>query len=426
VYSRDIARLCASKPAEGRSTSRVGRSHAEFRAARSRVVRQVMLLVGAGVVAAAVVAQSAAAAGWSIQPAPKPMHSGGAWLSGVSCTSRRDCVAVGESLRQSTFEPIPLVEHWNGTSWSIERTPIPTGHHWMGFLAAVSCASVRACTAVGSYFSDDSGTFPLAERWNGSSWSIQRTPQPVDADQFDGVSCASSTACIAVGNGQQSFAQRWDGKHWSVEKIHFGDPQERANALAGVSCPSQGTCVAVGWDDIGICSDPYESDYDVPVLGSWTSGRWSLRRHPDLACSNSRNNGGGSGPDAVSCTSTAACTAVGSAVYRWDGRRWSVQPAPIGSDELAGVSCTSNTACTAVGSRIYRWNGRGWSSEPMPHAAGAKAAGLSSVSCTSPESCVAVGGYEDRRETDHLLVESIGVGGDGAETARQANASSGR
>jgi hypothetical protein len=299
-----------------------------------------------------------------------------------------------------------LVEHWDGMSWSIQHTQVPTGPDSMGLLVAVSCTSTRACVAVGSSYNDNSGTVPLVKRWNGSSWSIQRTPHSFDVDQFNDVSCTSSTSCIAVGNGQESSAERWDGRRWSIENIHFGDPEGRANALAGVSCTSPGACAAVGWDDIGLCADEYESDYSVPVLGFWTSGHWSLGRRPNLGCSNSSDNGGGSGLNAVSCTSMTGCTAVGSAVYRWDGRRWSIQPAPILTDQLYGVSCPTGNACIAVGGLIYTWNGGAWSSVPIPRPANVKSAGLASVSCRSPGSCVAVGGYEDRRGRDYLLIEA--------------------
>ena len=53
-----------------------------------------MLLVGAGVVVA-VGAQSAAAADWSIQTVPLPQRPASTELSGVSCPSTDDCIAVG-------------------------------------------------------------------------------------------------------------------------------------------------------------------------------------------------------------------------------------------------------------------------------------------------------------------------------------------
>ena len=78
MHRRNKARARASKPAEG----------------RVRVVGRMMLLLGAGVLVAAG-AQSAAAASWAVQPAPLPPRPANTFLSGVSCTSMRDCVAVG-------------------------------------------------------------------------------------------------------------------------------------------------------------------------------------------------------------------------------------------------------------------------------------------------------------------------------------------
>ena len=47
-----------------------------------------------------------------------------------------------------------------------------------GDLLAVSCASSSACTAVGDLASGGSRTATLAERWNGVSWAIQNTLNP--------------------------------------------------------------------------------------------------------------------------------------------------------------------------------------------------------------------------------------------------------
>ena len=62
--------------------------------------------------------------------------------------------------------------------------------------------SATACTAVG-YAQDSSGnSTALAEAWDGSHWSIQSTPAPTGGTDvlFDGVSCTTATACSAVGS----------------------------------------------------------------------------------------------------------------------------------------------------------------------------------------------------------------------------------
>lgn len=133
-----------------------------------------------------------------------------------------------------------------------------------------------------------------------------------------------------------------------------------------------------------------------------------------------------SAPGGVSCTSSSACTAVGSfsgkpghevtLAARWDGKRWSRQPTPSpagGASLLAGVSCTSRTACIAVGSCycsgvhkpvVERWNGRDWSMQQIPYRAGADA-GLNAVSCTSSSSCTAVGSTATQGLEPDVLVQ---------------------
>jgi hypothetical protein len=66
-----------------------------------------------------------------------------AWLNSVSCTSDASCLAVGGS-NLGSVNP-PLVESWNGSSWS--AVPSPSG--FRGQLNAISCTSATNCVAVG-------------------------------------------------------------------------------------------------------------------------------------------------------------------------------------------------------------------------------------------------------------------------------------
>ena len=71
------------------------------------------------------------------------------------------------------------------------------------FLTAVSCASSSACSAVGGYGNSSGTQVALAERWDGTSWVIQPTPRlPGGASLLfglTGVACTSATGCTAVG-----------------------------------------------------------------------------------------------------------------------------------------------------------------------------------------------------------------------------------
>jgi hypothetical protein len=104
-------------------------------------------------------------------------------------------------------------------------------------LRAVSCASSSACTAIG-WLNTRSGAEPVAERWDGSSWSPQPIPTPRDSDILR-VSCPSLTSCFAVGyasvlapNGDLKrfigLVERWDGAGWSRQATTEGSrPDQR-------------------------------------------------------------------------------------------------------------------------------------------------------------------------------------------------------
>jgi hypothetical protein len=142
-----------------------------------------------------------------------------------------------------------LAERWNGTKWSIEQTPDPAGSS--SYLTGVSCVSASACTAVGYYLKYHFGVsseVTLAERWNGTKWSIEHTPrEPTggSSGRLFGVSCVSASACTAVGEGRLTLAERWNGTKWSIEHTPSAT-RSSPNELPGVSCASAKACTAIG------------------------------------------------------------------------------------------------------------------------------------------------------------------------------------
>jgi hypothetical protein len=121
------------------------------------------------------------------------------YLTGVSCTSATACTAVGEYTNASNVA-VTLAERWNGTAWAVQATPNPVGTNGSE-LSGVSCTSATACTAVGAYYLAYGVPVALAERWNGTAWVIQATRNPggTNGSYLSGVSCTSATACTAVG-----------------------------------------------------------------------------------------------------------------------------------------------------------------------------------------------------------------------------------
>jgi len=87
-----------------------------------------------------------------------------------------------------------------GPGWSMVVTPSPAGAE-VSELTGVACSGAGACTAVGD-FQGSGGVFTLAERWNGTAFSIQPTPSPASPPAFSvlrGFSCPAADECVAVG-----------------------------------------------------------------------------------------------------------------------------------------------------------------------------------------------------------------------------------
>jgi hypothetical protein len=188
---------------------------------------------------------------FSLQSLTLPNNTVGAKLIGVSCASTSACKAVGYI--EVTGQPRKtLVATWNGTSWATETSANPSPAN-LAELHGVSCTSSSACIAAGQYLDGSNVQHSLAEAWNGSSWSLQTVPDPGGGGTDPGlndVSCASSSSCEAVGGYTSSaphatpMAAGWNGSSWTLQAVAIpnGAPD---STLTGVACPA--TCMTVGY-----------------------------------------------------------------------------------------------------------------------------------------------------------------------------------
>ena len=343
--------------AESHRTGQVRRDSSLARAGvrRAHAVRllgAVVVLLGFTGIVTAGVAQAiqprpAAGSTWKVEPTPnqRKTSAGINEFSAVSCTSGRACTAVGSHAASLSSPSFTLAERWNGANWRIQPTILPKGAEGSAF-SGVSCASATACTAVGQAFEKAARrSVNLAEAWNGTSWRVQAIPTPKGSTDgiLRAVSCTSSNACTAVGfydnaAGQVlAVAERWNGKAWRIQAL----PKPATTELHGVSCSTAHACTAVGY---------YPGSGDArPLAEAWNGATWHIQAVPLPLASP------GGILEAVSCTSARACTATGAnfnnrptLAERWNGTRWRVQPTPnppnsgASRQEVAlnGVSCS--------------------------------------------------------------------------------------
>ena len=191
---------------------------------------------------------------WSIVPSRNPRSVSS--LNDVSCVSASDCTAVGSDTGAGIASKT-LVESWNGTTWTVVPSPNAASHrHDTNDLNGVSCVSASNCTAVGSYMTRTGHPRTLIESWNGTTWTIVPSPNPGPATSGLGsVSCTSATACTAVGSYLMrkgggrvevtTLAESWNGTTWSIVPSPNTGPT--VSALQGVSCATATACIAVGY-----------------------------------------------------------------------------------------------------------------------------------------------------------------------------------
>jgi hypothetical protein len=351
-------------------------------------------VTGTVIVCAALGAGTASASTWSLESPLSPSSILNNF-DGASCARANACTAVGTYIGATGIQP--LVERWNGTSWQLQSTPTAGTGNGASF-GGVACPRARACTAVGSYTNGAGAELTLAERWNGTRWRIQPTPNPsgTTLSSWASVACPRARACTAVGSytdsagAEVTLAERWNGTRWRIQPTP-NPSGATSSSLASVSCARRRACIAVG------AYSASSSGMVTDLAERWNGAKW-------LVLTMAAPNGGAS---SVSCSAPNACTAVDgtTSAERWNGVSWQPQPTPTpaspDADNLNGISCPKARACTAVGGETQtnglssaelaeHWNGATWQVqlEPTP-VAGHRT--LFGVSCVTARTCTAVG-----------------------------------
>ncbi|MHB8256750.1 MAG: hypothetical protein ACYDHY_08305 [Acidiferrobacterales bacterium] len=206
-----------------------------------------------------------------------------------------------------------------------------------------------------------------------SGTTCTQTPTPNGTGNLVGVSCPTSTSCIAVDNLGNAIG--WNGSVWTTLPSS-GIPQ-----YTSVACePGNGNdCFAIGsWFGF------------VQLVLQWNGSAWSPPYYvgwfapafTDIACA---------GTGATTCYAVTTSNAV------WVGNSGggTVEYANNKS-ALSAISCASNTDCWATESSVSGKNGyfdqrkaSGWGA-PQPVPVGNNATGLNAISCDALNDCWAV------------------------------------
>ena len=276
---------------------------------------------------------------WSLVRSPNATN-GYNFLNGVAVVAANDVWTVGQAANGSTYST--LVEHWNGVAWSIVPSPNVAGSS--NILEAISVVSANDIWAVG-YSSDSSfNNHPLTLHWDGTSWSIVPSPS-VNDDILFAVDAVASNDIWAVGRSFQeakTLTIHWDGSNWSIVPSPNGIGD---NILFGVAGLSTNDVWAVG-----------NAGSLATLAIHWDGSSWSIVPTPELIYP--KNNGVLIGIVALSSTNiwTAGQVLQGSIQQtlseHWDGSSWSFVSTPNNNNSnnrLHGITVTPNGTLWAVG-----------------------------------------------------------------------------
>jgi hypothetical protein len=214
---------------------------------------------------------------WRQTAPPAPAGTVFSIIFSVSCVSATFCVADGQY--DTRTSGAALIDSWNGRTWARMKAVEPRGASF-GALTGVSCVSARNCIAVG-FASNASGLVTVAERWDGTRWTLTpvRWPRGTTNPELTGVSCPAVNRCVAVAainqnlipnsNQGKAAAVTWDGRAWATTSTPT-PARGMASLFNAVTCLSATDCVAVG--QLG----PVRTIDGVGLSGFWNGRGWRL------------------------------------------------------------------------------------------------------------------------------------------------------
>ena len=286
---------------------------------------------------------------WMVVSSPNIAGS----LAGIAAIAANNIWAVGENDSSNMQET--LVEHWNGKVWSIISSPnfAPSENT----LAAISVVTAKDIWAVGTTTSASSmsGYQPLIEHWNGTQWSISSSP--AIAGRLFSVAAVGPNDAWAVGwvsstNNIQTLIEHWNGSAWSV--VSSSGPGLAINRLHGVAAISAYNVWAVGEDTN---SSAPSAEFN-PLIEHWNGSSWSVVTSPLQGTSDLLNS--------IVAVSSSDIWAVGdyrssidpmgpyfTLIEHWNGSAWTVvsspSPGSLASDLVAAARVPATIRVWAVG-----------------------------------------------------------------------------
>jgi hypothetical protein len=299
---------------------------------------------------------------------PSPSFNG--LFEAVDARSATDAWAVGSfcTLNCGTQSEVDhaLILRWNGTTWSKIKNPNPGASY--NDLFSVSADSATDAWAIGQYANTSGLPHTLVLHWNGIKWSTVSTPKAttyqllsVAAVSRRNVWAAGFYCKLNCGKASEVVATvilHWNGTKWI--KVTSPSPGIGGSILTGVMTISAKNGWAVGASCVAHCAGTSPTVHTLIL--HWNGTSWSKVKSPNPNSYNflvavSPHASGGAWAVGFRCGTT--CHPL--SLHRTGGVWVKVTTPDPGGAFLNAVDTVSSTDAWAVGS--YCASGCGTNSE---------------------------------------------------------------
>lgn len=286
---------------------------------------------------------------WSVVPSPNPGstpscigQNTGNVLNAVAAISPNNVWGVGFSFGCSSLLK-PMILHWNGSKWRTVSSPplLTNDNSALNDILAFSASNIYA---VGYQPAANGAVQTLVEHWDGTAWSVVPTPNGNNTGSpLNAISGTSPSDIWVVGDLAApntpvlTLTEHFDGVSWTVipspSPITGSDLDQ--NVLTGVKAFAPNNVTAVGF------TLDFANQRELTLVEHWDGTSWKVVPSPnqseDVGSLNTLTRISGFGPHDLYAVGFYADAQTGgqptALVEHFDGSGWSIIPSP--SDGLA-------------------------------------------------------------------------------------------
>ncbi len=212
---------------------------------------------------------------WTAVSAPHLTGMNENALLGVADLSPTNAWAVGYTTTPSQTQ---LLEHWDGTEWSDSPGPrLPEGSE--PYLSSISADSPTDIWAAGHILQDDMlQLFGLIEHYNGTTWTVAEIPTTPFLNSIAAIS--SDDVWVGgysgeTGETSKTFLAHWNGTEWT--QVPSPNVGTGANAINGLAAIATNNVWAVGYSTAKPDQDP-----TFNLIEHWNGTEWSVVTSPNV------------------------------------------------------------------------------------------------------------------------------------------------